>query len=196
MNTLILDTSTDRLFVMFYEEKTKEIIYAKQVLGHNNHSENLLCVIEEGLKETKLQLKDFEKIILGYGPGSYTGLRISMSVAKMASYTLNIPLYVISSLTLCGSGHLKENGIYAIRSKAKKSYSYLKIIDVTNKNINVLLEDIFLEDEEVLKMIEKYNAKEINEDNYTLDAEIIINLSSKVDNIHDIVPNYLRKANS
>ena len=196
MKVLIFDTSTDYLYVRFYDDETKSILFTKEMISHNNHSENLLATIEEGLNETGLELASFGKIIIGMGPGSYTGLRISMVVGKMASYTLNIPLYTISSLSLCGSGYFENDGVYAIRIKAKKDYSYLKIVSVDSGKIKTLVDDAFMTDEEAKELIEKNTAQLICEGMYKLNVEEIIKEATKVENVHELVPNYLRKANS
>ena len=196
MRTLLIDTSTSFLFVSFYDETKKERIFYKQMVSHNNHSENIINVIEEGLKEANLKLKDFDKVVVGYGPGSYTGLRVGMVVAKMAAYSLDIPLYVVSSLTFVGSNYFVKDGTYIIYNIAKKDHCYLKLAVVNNGYIDTLVDDMFTTDEEFNKYVNKYNPLVINESNYVINEDIIIRLAKKVDDIHSLVPNYLRKANS
>ena len=132
MKTLLIDTSTTYLFVVFYDEELKSRLFYKQMISHNNHSENIINVIEEGLKETGLKLKDFNKVIVGYGPGSYTGLRVGMVVAKMMAYSLDIPLYVVSSLSFVGSGYFTKDGTYIVYNIAKKEHCYTKLVVVNN----------------------------------------------------------------
>ena len=201
MKVLMIDTATENLYVRFFDDVDNKAFFAKEMMTHNNHSENLLTVIEEGLKLNNIKLKDFEKIIVGEGPGSYTGLRVAMVVAKMASYTLNIPLYTISSLSYVGSGYLsisdncdKSTQNVLISIKAKKGHSYIKVHERnTNK---VLVEDIFLPDEEKEKIVSQYNALVVNEHNYKINEEVINKYAVYVDNVHELTPNYLRKANS
>mgnify|MGYP003291424070 CR=1 FL=1 len=195
MKILMIDTATENLYVRFFDDVDGKVFFSKEMMTHNNHSENLLTVIEEGLKLNNIKLKDFNKIIVGEGPGSYTGLRVAMVVAKMASYTLNIPLYTVSSLTYVGSGYLNNlNENILISIKAKKGHSYIKVYEKeTNR---VLVEDIFLTDEEKEKIISQYSAYVVNESNYKLNEEIINRYAVLVDNVHELTPNYLRKANS
>ena len=196
MKTLLIDTSTKYLFVIFYDETKKERLFFKQMISHNNHSENIIGVIEEGLQATNLKLKDFDKVLVGYGPGSYTGLRVGMVVGKMMAYSLNIPLYVISSLSFVGSKYFSEDGTYIVYNIAKKDHCYNKLVVVRNGYIDGLIDDMFTTDIEFNKYVDKYKPFIINEDNYQIDEEIILRLSKKVEDIHNIVPNYLRKANS
>lgn len=196
MKVLLIDTSSDYLYVSFYDEALKQRFYYKNIISHNNHSENIIGVIEEGLKENNLKLMDFDKVIVGYGPGSYTGLRVGMVVAKMAAYCAKIPLFVVSSLSFVASGNLKEDGIYAIYNIAKKGHCYTKVIAVENRTIKVLFEDKFMTNEEFEELVVEYNADVIKNEKYNIDEDIILSLSNVVEDIHEIVPNYLRKANS
>ena len=196
MKVLLIDTSSDYLYVSFYDEETQKRFYYQNIISHNNHSENIIGVIEEGLKQAKMSLLDFHKVIVGYGPGSYTGLRVGMVVAKMTAYCSKIPLYVCSSLSFVASNHFNNDGVYAVYNIAKKGHCYTKIVQVENKKINILVDDKFMTDEEFNQLVNVYHPIIIKNDSYDIDEKIIIALSNKVENLHEIVPNYLRKANS
>lgn len=195
MKTLMIDSSTTYLYVSFYDNEKEKILFKKEKISHNNHSENLLGVIEEGLTLNNMQLSDFDEVIVGEGPGSYTGLRIGMVVAKMACYTLELPLKVVSSLTYCSSGYVKD-GTYGVLSVAKKEHSYLQIFKMLNGKREILVDDCFLPNDEANKLIESNNAQVISEGSYNINEKQVIEMSRKVDDLHDLVPNYLRKANS
>ena len=192
--TLILDTSSDLLYVAILENANE--LYVKTLFGHNNHSENLMNVITEGLQQTALAMKDFEKIVVGIGPGSYTGLRVALAIAKMFSWTLQIPLYTISSLDLLGSGNYERDGVYAITNIAKKKHLYAKIVEVKDGNISVLSDDEFIEEEKFKEKLKGYPKATIAE--HIQSSSIIMKLATKVknDELHELVPNYLRVANS
>ncbi len=190
MKELVLDTSSQVLFVNIVIDG--EVKYSVSSIGKNNHSDNLLNYVQEGLASLKLSVKDMDRIICGYGPGMYTGLRVSMTVAKMFAWTLNIPLYVISSLDLLTSGYYKENATYAIMIKAKKDYSYTKRIKVIDGKIEVLRKEEFMFNEDFLKECSESDIV-INNDNIKIDY-LNIDESSKVivENVHALEPNYLR----
>ena len=191
MNKLILDTSTSYLYVAIIKED--EEVYNYVLYGKNNHSEHLMNVIKEGLKD--MPAKDLDEVIVGIGPGSYTGVRVALTVAKTLAWTLNIPLKTISSLTLIASGY-RENGKYAISSVAKKGHVYGKIIEIFDGNMNVLLDDIFLSEEEFKEKCLPFNPIFISEGEYKFDSLVIDSLAKKTLNVHEVFPNYLRKANS
>lgn len=192
MKTLVLDTSTNLLFISFiFDDK---VVYEVKSVGLNNHSDYLLDLIQKGLNETNIQVKDFDKIIIGVGPGAYTGLRVSMSVAKMFSWTLNIPLYEISSLDLLTSGY-KEDGLYLIKFKAKKGYIYHKAFEINDNAKKIIKEEIFVSDE-FIDTYEKDDFKNVfivSNDLYNIDVLNIKEENIKlVDNVHALEPNYLR----
>jgi tRNA threonylcarbamoyladenosine biosynthesis protein TsaB len=191
MKTMILDTSSAILYLSFYDGDNK--IYEVVAPGKNNHSENLIKYIDEGLKELNLEVKDFERIIVGIGPGSYTGLRVSLTVAKTFSWTNNIPLYIASSLDILASGYFDKPGMYAITNRAKKDYLYAKLVNIDENNeiYKEIIIDSFIKKDEFFEEIEKYNYVLIDETNFLINP---LNLKiSLVENIHQLTPNYLQK---
>lgn len=190
MKELVLDTSSQILFVNIVIDGI--VKYSVLSEGKNNHSDNLLNFVKEGLKELNLEIKDMDRIVCGYGPGMYTGLRVSLTVAKMFAWTLNIPLYVVSSLDLLSSGYYKEDGIYSIMIKAKKDYSYTKRIKVLNNEVSILKEEEFMFNEDFLKYINEEDII-IKNDNIKINY-LNIEESKKmlVTNVHALEPNYLR----
>ena len=190
MKELVLDTSSQILFVNIVIDGS--IKYSVLSEGKNNHSDNLLNFVKEGLKELNLEIKDMDRIVCGYGPGMYTGLRVSLTVAKMFAWTLNIPLYVVSSLDLLSSGYYKEDGTYSIMIKAKKDYSYTKRIKVLNNEVSVLKEEEFMYNEDFLKHTKD---EDIVIDNSNIKINYLNIEESKkvlVTNVHALEPNYLR----
>lgn len=191
MKELVLDTSSQFLFVNIVIDGN--IKYSIVSEGKNNHSDNLLKYIEEGFNELNMNLKEIDRIVLGCGPGMYTGLRVSMTVAKMFSWTLNIPLYVISSLDLLVSGYFNNDGVYSVMIKAKKDHSYTKRIKLKDSIVSVLKEEEFMRNEDFLKYT--------SVDDYFIDNSNIkinyLNLKESdkvlVTNVHTLEPNYLRR---
>ncbi len=94
MNTLFIDTHDELITVSFVKDND---IFTKEVISES-HSTHLLPLIDEMLKEKNIKLNDFNRIVVVNGPGSFTGIRIGLTVAKTISYSLNIPIYTISSL--------------------------------------------------------------------------------------------------
>ena len=195
MKTMIIDTSTSFLYLSFVDDKKE--IFQKLIKAPNNHSENLLNAIKEGLHNLHLEVKDFSKIIIGIGPGSYTGLRISTIIAKMFAWTLNIPLYTISSLDVIASGYYEADGEYAITNIAKKDYLYTRIIKIEKGKYSILADDRFVLAENFHQEIKSCNYQVIDETCFRFSPFKIIELAqNEVTDVKALVPNYLRKANT
>jgi tRNA threonylcarbamoyladenosine biosynthesis protein TsaB len=68
------------------------IVSLKESNDLKSHASMLTIFIEEILKENGLRARDLDAVAVGKGPGSYTGLRIGVSVAKGIAYAASIPL--------------------------------------------------------------------------------------------------------
>lgn len=97
---LNIETSTEVCSVALSENG--KLLCKKESSEGLNHSELLTVFIEELFAENQLQLKSINAVAVSKGPGSYTGLRIGVSVAKGLCYALNIPLVSINSLDVMG----------------------------------------------------------------------------------------------
>lgn len=188
---LILDTSSNLMYLSISNGVSK---YTKTVEGRNSHSEKVMELIEEGLKSLNMEVGDLNKIVCGIGPGSYTGLRVSLTVCKMFAWMKDIPLYTISSLDILSSGYLEGDGIYATCNLAKKDYVNYKIVKYINGKVEVVEDDSFGLYSEFKEKLDKGTIL-IEEPNYKFSDEVILKLAiNKVTNIHDVTPNYLREA--
>lgn len=91
-----IDTSTDYLiFTIFDEDK---VIYHYQELCVRQQSEMANSVLAEIFKRCDLSPHDLQAVVCTNGPGSFTGLRIGLTIAKVMSSMLDIPFYTISTL--------------------------------------------------------------------------------------------------
>ncbi|MDD4212852.1 MAG: tRNA (adenosine(37)-N6)-threonylcarbamoyltransferase complex dimerization subunit type 1 TsaB, partial [Bacilli bacterium] len=127
MKTLWIDTSSYFLYVGLTDTT---LLFDEQLRGKNNHSENLLDTVKRALDNTSWTPKMLERIVVGIGPGSYTGLRVALTVAKTLAWTLHVPLYTISSLDFALSGYLREPGCYLVKMHAKKDYHFIKVVKI------------------------------------------------------------------
>lgn len=102
MTILAIDTSNYALGVALLEDN--------QVLGEyitnlkKNHSVRIMPAIQTLMKDCEKVPADLTKIVVAKGPGSYTGVRIGVTIAKTLAWTLKIPLVGISSLEILASG--------------------------------------------------------------------------------------------
>ena len=199
MICLFLDTSSENLIV--YLTKDDKIMFSKNIVAIKDHSSYLLPTIDEAFKESNIDKKSLNKIIVGIGPGSFTGTRIAITVAKVLAFSLNIDIYPISCL---------EEFIYSVDGydyyvpiiEEKNDKLYFSIFD---KDKNRVIDDAYSNLEDLYKVLENYKGKIVfisNKEYEKYDVESkridIINLIDNVlkrkpENVHTIKPNYIKR---
>jgi tRNA threonylcarbamoyl adenosine modification protein YeaZ len=103
--TLALDTSTSRAHVGLVEESSPDGDRAESPValllsssGINSHHEELSLLVERVLETASAPSAAISRVVVGAGPGSFTGLRIGYSFARGFSLSLGVPLFGVSSL--------------------------------------------------------------------------------------------------
>ena len=138
MKILAFDSSNHPLTVGIIENDkvlTEQIINIKR-----NHSIQLMPAIDEALKQAGLTLKDLDRIAVAAGPGSYTGLRIAVTVAKSLAWAQNIELVGVSSLkVLASNSYVKENTyiVPIFDARRKNIYTGLYMRNAENELIQL-----------------------------------------------------------
>ncbi|MCD6346485.1 MAG: tRNA (adenosine(37)-N6)-threonylcarbamoyltransferase complex dimerization subunit type 1 TsaB [Bacteroidales bacterium] len=87
----------------------EKILAYKESNEANIHSKKLSLFIQDLLKETKLAIPQLDAITVSIGPGSYTGLRIGVSMAKGLAYGGNIPIISIATLDILANRVISNN---------------------------------------------------------------------------------------
>ncbi len=117
--SLWLDSATPTLWIALTQGD--RLLVEHQQHGDNDHSKTLMPLLERLMREASLTVKDLHDITVGVGPGSYTGTRIGVVVAKTLAYALNIPLYKVSSLALLASS---QEGTSIAAVDARRGYVF------------------------------------------------------------------------
>lgn len=95
MKWLAIDTSTDVASIAL---KVDEEIMSESLPSQKVQAQKILPMIDGLLSHAQLHLNQLDGIILGRGPGSFTGLRIACSVVKGLAYAYDLPVYPVSTL--------------------------------------------------------------------------------------------------
>ncbi|GMA70187.1 tRNA (adenosine(37)-N6)-threonylcarbamoyltransferase complex dimerization subunit type 1 TsaB [Leuconostoc litchii] len=98
MKILAFDTSNQPLTVSLAENNKVKNVFTTNVA--RNHSIQLLPAVRDIVAAEGWLLQDIDRIIVAQGPGSFTGLRIGVTVAKVLADTLNAELCGVSSLAI------------------------------------------------------------------------------------------------
>ncbi|MGX9293049.1 tRNA (adenosine(37)-N6)-threonylcarbamoyltransferase complex dimerization subunit type 1 TsaB [Bacillus sp. A015] len=110
MTILAIDTSNHTLGIALVRDFAvigESITYLKK-----NHSVRAMPTVEALMKECGVAPSELSKIVVAKGPGSYTGVRIGVTIAKTLAWTLSIPISAVSSLeTLAANGQYFDGWI-------------------------------------------------------------------------------------
>ncbi len=93
---LALDTSTFLGSVCLAEGS--RVIAEMVIRGQGSHSSDLIPTIDGVLQEAGADLTELSGLVVGAGPGSFTGVRVAAATAKGLAHALDIPLWAVSSL--------------------------------------------------------------------------------------------------
>ena len=192
MYQLLLDSSNIYLAVGL--AKDNKVIDSIFYNAWQRQSEVMVDEIDNILKRNKVDKSELDAVVVGIGPGSYTGVRIGVTIAKTIAYALKIKVYAKSSLSLLRIDN--EPTICLFNARSGRSYF------AVYQGKKVLEPEQAITNEEVLKYIEEHPAYKISGDVYQIgkqseEFDVIKNLadydkSEKVDNIFTLNPIYLK----
>jgi len=193
MKTIIMDTSNEYLVVALYEN---DICLQKiQELGNKKQSEFAIMYLQRILQESNLTMLDIDQMVITNGPGSYTGVRVAMTIAKTLAVTTNIRIKVVSSLMAYAGA---KKAISVLDARSKKVY-----VGVYENNKPVIEEQLvdIVDFENYISMYSGFeivgNGGIVNRETHKVDlAENIFQLSKGIDvvkNIDALVPHYIKK---
>lgn len=120
MYSLFIDTHDLDLVIALYKDKKLKDKEIKESL--RNHSDYTMPIIDEIIKRNNIGIHDIKEILVVNGPGSFTGVRIGVTIAKMLAYTLNIPIKSIDSITMYGISDNDANKKLVLIPDVKGSY--------------------------------------------------------------------------
>lgn len=123
MKILAFDTCLDKTYITLNDgEKIikSEVIFSD---GENYHSAYLISTIVKVLKQAGLEPKDLDIIATDIGPGSFTGIRACVTVARVLAQQLNIKTVGVSSLEIL-SKILGDNDMVVLDARKNKAYVY------------------------------------------------------------------------
>lgn len=155
MRYLYIDTSSSYLYSAIIEDD-KLISEIKEEYGQNL-SKVALPRIVSMFEDNNLEAKDIDKIIVVNGPGSFTGIRIGLTIAKVYAWSLNIPITTILSLEAMAISQ-KENTYHVPMINARRGYVFSAIYD---SNYNEILKPSHIKIEDLNKELEKLDNYQI-----------------------------------
>ncbi len=116
MSKLIIDVAGEKIFLMII---TNNDIYNITKENTKINYEKLTLILNDFLNFHKLNLKDIKTIYLNRGPGSFAGIRNSLSLVKAFNLTNNIDYYCYSIQDFKGEKDIKYENIPNLCEKFK-----------------------------------------------------------------------------
>ena len=146
MYTVLLDSSNTNLSVGIAKDNL--LLESISYEAWQRQSEYMIPELNKLLKKYDVGRKDIESVMVAKGPGSYTGVRIAITIAKTIAVALGCKLYPVSSLKTQKDGN--NPSICLINARSGRSY-----IGVYEGS-KTILEDQIMKNEEVLKYINEH----------------------------------------
>lgn len=216
MLVLAIDTATKIGSVALYDDKIG-VIGELNLYVKINHSAIIMSMIDNLFKMTKLSIKDVDRVAVTVGPGSFTGIRIGVAVAKGLCYGTKKSIVGINELDLlvqnveAGEGVVvplidarKERVYYSIYEKKE---GYKRVAEYKDGELKNLLDE--LKDEKIIfcgdgataykKIIEESLGKRaviISKANSIPRSVLAAQLATEMqeDNLYTLEPFYVNKS--
>ena len=193
MYQLLLDSSNRLLCVAL----AKDGVLVDNITYNawQRQSEVMVPEIKNIMKRNNVKKEDIDSIVIGIGPGSYTGVRIALTIAKTIGYVAKAKLYAVSSL---GLFKIPQKSTICV-TNARSNRSYFAVY----KDDEVIEKDQILENEEVFNYIKNHpdylvsgetEHLGIESAKYNIAEVLLSGLQDKylVDNIFKLNPVYLK----
>ena len=133
MRILAFDTSSERFSIALCEDE--KILAETESSGFTRHSDALMPAVQKILKKCRLKPEGLDCVAVGLGPGSFTGLRVGVTVAKTMSYALKKKLIGVSSFEAIAAGVEKFDGEITVIADAKKGLVYAGIYRAPHRTL-------------------------------------------------------------
>lgn len=131
-----MDTANSPLAIAIVKDRrilTTEVTNIKV-----NHSAGVMPAIEHIFKKVDISPKEIDAIAISQGPGSYTGVRIGVTIAKTLSWTLQKPLVGVSSLQVLAANAGLYQGIVCSLIDARRQNVYAGAYDTSNGLVPII----------------------------------------------------------
>ena len=155
MKILAFDTTNSTLSVAILEDQ--KILTKTTILDSGKQAELLIPEIEKALKETKIWYQDLDAIAATQGPGSFTGVRIGLTVARTLKIATNKPLILINALEVLAHKRRHQNQEIFVAIDAKMDELFIASFKSKNGILEPILASQLIKQEEIKNFLPKEN---------------------------------------
>jgi tRNA threonylcarbamoyl adenosine modification protein YeaZ len=100
-----IDTSTTVNVGLAWDD---EVLATRSIGDSRAHVEQLMPLVQQCLTDGRRQLREIDQIVVGLGPGPFTGLRVGIVTAGVLAAALSLPLHGICSLDVLARQHVRD----------------------------------------------------------------------------------------
>lgn len=200
MISLFLDSSDKKIIISLLKD---EKVIDTLIEDNDNHlSEKFLPLVNNIICNNDLTINDVDKIYIVNGPGSFTGVRIGVTTAKVMAWGLKKKIIPISELELLATTPTNKKYIIPYIDARRESV-YAGMYDT---NLNEMFENMYISEDKLLNKIKRRAKLDDCEfvsyyDNFENAVIPDVNIEKIVEkhkddigiNPHEVVPNYLKK---
>ena len=172
MIKFLIDTSSSNIILGLYQDNQP----IKEIIEENDHqlSSRIFPLIDQLFQSTEKKVEEVDEIVVVNGPGSFTGVRIGVTIAKTYAWSLKKKIIPVSELQVMAS--TKTDTDYLIPMiDARRNCVFAGIYD---HNLNTVLNDQYLSIEDLKKEVEK------------LDGSYTYLCDTKLDQLDDCIPSH------
>lgn len=108
---LAIDTSTENCSVALVHDGK---LTTRDIESPREHSQKLLPFVEEVLDSADVSLAELDGLVVGAGPGSFTGVRIGVSMAQGLAFSADLPVYPVCSLQALAQQAIRKNDVAGV----------------------------------------------------------------------------------
>lgn len=187
MKTLCMDTSHRYLVLVLLEDERVQA--SCNMYAWKKQSETIFVELIALMEQVEWQPDDIDEVVITIGPGSYTGIRIAMSIAKVFCANKHKRLYTISTLQLY-AGLDTTNVLLDARSN-RVYYGAFENGNMVDMGIRSLQE---FKDTDMAMVgdLSLLGKEDINPD-FVVHFQQLRPFYKPVENIHQLVPLYLKE---
>lgn len=116
------------------------------------HAEHIIPIYEKYLEDAGVKPSDIAEVIVTVGPGSFTGLRVGLTVAQFIGFTLNVPVRGVTSFQAF-SAHITDDVERVVLIETKRSDYYVRVLDASHQ---ALTEPLSVDGDAVCQIVAQY----------------------------------------